>query len=480
MAVRTRKNVWSLPEGDDTLEWYARAVEQMKQKPIADPTSWRYQAAIHAYRRDADPLADPGDVLPSATEQRRFWTQCQHQSWFFLPWHRMYLHHFEKIVAAEVVRQGGPSDWALPYWNYSEGAESALLPEAFRPQSRPDGVDNPLWAPRNPDCNEGNAFADRRDVDLDCLTEPVFFSATVGTSTSFGGPVTQFAHRGPGVGSLERIPHGSMHVAVGSPGWMGAFETAALDPVFWLHHANIDRLWEVWLQRDPGHVNPTVGAWSGSVSFRFHDATGAIVQMTSSQVVDTTAAPLEYRYDDVSDPIPAPLAAGPAGATQAVTPMASKAAPELVGATTKAFVLDDSPTHVTFAAPAATAKPAVAAASSPSPGGARVFLNIENLTGTDQADAYDVYLNVPQDADPTTHEESYAGRLPMFGLAETSRSDEQHPGTGLNYVLDVSAVAERLAAQQRWDPAALRVSFVPAARHRGGKVRVGRVSLFRG
>src|SRR6516164_1482375 len=37
---------------------------------------------------------------------------------------------------------------------------------------------------------------------------------------------------------------------------------AALDPIFWLHHANIDRLWEVWLKRPSGHVNPTQdSAW---------------------------------------------------------------------------------------------------------------------------------------------------------------------------------------------------------------------------
>ena len=38
---------------------------------------------------------------------------------------------------------------------------------------------------------------------------------------------------------------------------MGSFYTAGLDPLFWLHHANIDRLWEVWLSLDSGHVNPS-------------------------------------------------------------------------------------------------------------------------------------------------------------------------------------------------------------------------------
>jgi hypothetical protein len=33
-------------------------------------------------------------------------------------------------------------------------------------------------------------------------------------------------------------------------------ETAAQDPIFWLHHANIDRLWERWLQLGGGRANP--------------------------------------------------------------------------------------------------------------------------------------------------------------------------------------------------------------------------------
>jgi tyrosinase len=40
-------------------------------------------------------------------------------------------------------------------------------------------------------------------------------------------------------------------------GWMGDFATAGLDPVFWLHHSNIDRLWQVWLEADAGDTNPT-------------------------------------------------------------------------------------------------------------------------------------------------------------------------------------------------------------------------------
>src|SRR4051794_33833585 len=150
--ANTRRNVWKLPAGDDTLLWYGRAINEMRKRPITDPTSWRFQAAIHDYARSADPLAVAGERLPSTATQRRFWLQCQHGSWFFLPWHRMYLHFFERIVAAEVAKQHGPPDWALPYWNYSEDEHSRLLPEAFRNPTLSDGSQNPLYvAQRDPD-----------------------------------------------------------------------------------------------------------------------------------------------------------------------------------------------------------------------------------------------------------------------------------------------------------------------------------------
>ena len=77
-------------------------------------------------------------------------------------------------------------------------------------------------------------------------------------------------------GALESVPHNVIHGDVGGQqGLMSAFDTAALDPIFWLHHANIDRLWSVWLKRSATNSNPTDGAWLKQ-SFQLHDANGAV------------------------------------------------------------------------------------------------------------------------------------------------------------------------------------------------------------
>ena len=49
-------------------------------------------------------------------------------------------------------------------------------------------------------------------------------------------------------------PHGGVHVRVG--GDMGAFDYAGYDPIFWMHHANIDRHWARWQRAHDGVVVP--------------------------------------------------------------------------------------------------------------------------------------------------------------------------------------------------------------------------------
>ena len=487
--VRTRKDVWKLDGWDDPiLFWYAKAVEKMRTRELHDPTSWRYQAAIHDYERQADPLRNPSDSLPSAANQERFWRQCQHFSWFFLPWHRMYLAFFEQIVAATIRDLGGMEDWALPYWNYSDAdnPNAKRLPPVFRDELMPDGTPNPLLVTaRVPAANRGNDVATKRQVDLeDCLIETSFVSGPRGGAAGFGGPRTGFKHRRADendvVGDLERVPHGSIHGAVG--GWMGAFNTAGLDPLFWLHHCNIDRIWSVWLRlnRDPRNSNPNEAAWQTDLSFEFNTATGEVARMTCSQVTDTTSPPLSYEYEDVSDPLAG--VSGPGRETARRSDMGERQIPEMVGATDQPITLsgEQASTNMPVSRPTG---PAAARESAAAP--RRVFLNIENVTSAGLPDSYAVYVNLPPGADPSAHDELYAGLLPMFGVAESTEAGRGHAGSGLNYSLDITKVVQTLEARNDWNPDELRVTFVPErpssdreSAPARASVQVGRVSLY--
>ena len=322
-SVRIRRDVNKLPANDPVITFYEKAIGVMQDsnRKLDDPLNWRYQAAIHDYpdpdatladrlrdprdpaKVDRDPSAKSSDVLPP--DRSTFWRQCQHGSWFFLSWHRMYLHHFEKIVMSIVAQlPGGPSDWALPYWNYSSSAAAALLPAPFRNPTLPDKTTNHLFvAERTPNANAGGAFLDEPDTNLDCLKAKSFANAL-----GFGGPkVRHHPSRGSPPGRVEQTPHNPIHGALGgATGFMGFFSTAPLDPMFWLHHCNIDRLWEVWVQRQKqlGNLdrNPMKeGPWLDE-QFAFRDATGRRVDMTSRQVLNTRLAPLSYEYEDTSDP----------------------------------------------------------------------------------------------------------------------------------------------------------------------------------
>jgi tyrosinase len=267
---------------------------------------------------------------------------------------------------------------------------------------------------------------------------------------------------------------------------MSAFDTAGLDPIFWLHHANIDRLWAVWLGRDTHHANPTAPQWLTKLRFEFHNANGEIVAMTTSQVIDTSAPPLLYKYESVTDPLGAahaPLAEAVGGPI-----MTERAIPEMVGATDQPLTLTGEPATTSLPVNQPTGPAHLTAAAT---GGRprRVFLNIENITSTGQPGSYSVYVNLPPGAEPANHKELYAGLLPMFGVAESTDATGAHPANGLHYTLEITDVVRALEARGDWKPDEMRVTFVPKRRPNARAtaaataaartpVRVGRISLY--
>jgi hypothetical protein len=227
---------------------------------------------------------------------RAAWNQCRHGTWYFVAWHRMYLYYFERIVRAQVVANGGPHSWALPYWNYDVAGHNTL-PPAFRRRHRPDGSPNPLYVhDRNPGINSGAGLPSAITSPTFALARPTF----TGASEFGGGATSALGQFWSSTGRLEQTPHNDVHVAVG--GLMGNPDTAAQDPIFWLHHANIDRLWNHWLTLGEGRTNPSDNLWKTQV-FTFFDENGQAVQMTGQQVVDS-AAQLHYRYAEGSGDLP--------------------------------------------------------------------------------------------------------------------------------------------------------------------------------
>jgi hypothetical protein len=93
-------------------------------------------------------------------------------------------------------------------------------------------------------------------------------------------------------------PHFFTHIALG--GDMADFATVGGDPMFYLYHSNIDRIWESWNRL--GHKNPTDPKYLKR-QFAFADRTGKRVDLPVS--AGDRVAQLGYEYDAYEQP-PAP------------------------------------------------------------------------------------------------------------------------------------------------------------------------------
>ncbi|HJZ54671.1 MAG TPA: tyrosinase family protein, partial [Gemmataceae bacterium] len=351
--VRVRKGIDEFARDPKALAALRAAVRKMRGLEPDHPFSWVFQANIHwrpffpdyVYRQ-ADESPDPAARLfrdktgftPPSEEQDVF-NQCTHGNWWFLPWHRAYLYYFERALQWAA---GDPA-LTLPYWNYSDPRHRELPPVFREPTVKGAAGDepNPLYLP------DGITFMNRqgkpevfplRDASLNggltqltesatdvaaALKKPSFTTSPPAPGREgFGSPRACGLACGCGSGALEATPHNKVHNAIGGNavavggglrvGFMGDVATAARDPVFWLHHGNIDRLWESWLAAGGPHANPADADWLDR-KFTFYDYDAGHPQGEPFQVRPSprdllSTEALGYRYDRLERP-PEPVAA---------------------------------------------------------------------------------------------------------------------------------------------------------------------------
>jgi tyrosinase len=155
-----------------------------------------------------------------------------HGSTGFLPWHRAFLLDLERELQAI-----DPSV-ALPYWRFDQPA-SSLFSEDF--MGVPDPVGTLQFSAANPlqfwttDGTPGIV----RPTRFNTQTQPAHVMPEVSTLALGGQGGLYEAFR-----QMEGNPHGSAHVSFG--GSISSIPTAAKDPLFFLLHANVDRLWAKW------------------------------------------------------------------------------------------------------------------------------------------------------------------------------------------------------------------------------------------
>ena len=155
-----------------------------------------------------------------------------HGSTGFLPWHRAFLLDLERELQAI-----DPSV-ALPYWRFDRPAPSLFSPDFM---GVPNSVGTLQFSGVNPlqfwvtDGTPGIV----RPTRFVTQTQPANVISEASTLT-LGGPDGLYeAFR-----TMEDSPHGSAHTSFG--GSISSIPTAARDPLFFMLHANVDRLWAKW------------------------------------------------------------------------------------------------------------------------------------------------------------------------------------------------------------------------------------------
>jgi len=122
----------------------------------------------------------------------------------FLPWHRKYLFELEQLL-----KRKQPAV-VVPYWDYAND------------HARPDWVWQPPEVVRRTPGATGGSLPSQATIDS-IMLEPSY--------TAFSRELEVEAHN---------EVHNWCNGTVSSP------PTAAQDPIFWLLHANIDRIWDRW------------------------------------------------------------------------------------------------------------------------------------------------------------------------------------------------------------------------------------------
>ncbi|KAF3936906.1 Tyrosinase [Dactylella cylindrospora] len=275
---------------------------------------------------------------------------CTHGSVLFTSWHRPYLLLLEQALfhaanaiaitftgTAQTQYLAAAARLRLPYWDWSDPVTQSYLPAITMQQTvtvtQPDGsgnpisatIPNPLWAynflsttsiaPFNPPWNAPprlstrryptSSWGDQSNLASNAM-QSGFAGRVVQTYNAFlAFPYNSFSNMVEGI-------HDAVHGALGGGGQMGTVAYSAFDPVFWLHHCNVDRLMAMYQASQPGtwiSAAPAVGTFARPVPpntvddtnselYPFQRADGSWWRSTHTNPVSTIWG-MKYGYPEV-------------------------------------------------------------------------------------------------------------------------------------------------------------------------------------
>jgi tyrosinase len=295
---------------------------------LSAPERDRYLAALGTLNaRGRGAYRDFRDMHTDAT------TREMHGDVGFLPWHRAYVLDLERAL------QAIDATVTVPYWRFDQPAPN-IFTQDFMGESDPNqvAVFRPGHALEQWVTDHHLGITRGLDFDLNGPANVIDELSTINLGDNYTGFAT-------GDSGMEMDPHGSAHVSFTEPSSIFHIGSAVRDPLFFMLHANVDRLWAKWQwikhrarSTDPDafaetpashvghHLGDTMWPWNGITGrprpstapggpFPISAVTPAPgptpkVQAMMDHLAVTGGVPLGYAYDDVPFQLPPTVVAG--------------------------------------------------------------------------------------------------------------------------------------------------------------------------
>lgn len=439
-GLRTRRSLTNMPLDDPDISTYRDFVGLMKSKDQNTAVSWLGFSLQHG--------AFNGPFK-----------YCPHGDWYFLPWHRTYVMMYE-TAAQELV---GNKDFAMPYWNWTE---VRMMPEAFaNPVYK--GKPNPLYVPNRNPLTGANALTDDivgKEVMDSIYAETAYEAFGTSRDADQTNLDLSWVVAGGGIqGTLESTPHNTVHINI------GAFMPTAgspRDPIFFMHHCNIDRIWASW--NALGRQNSTDPLW---LNMPFTDnylrPDGTLYTTTVKDLQST--AELGYTYDYLPQPdgrTPDPAREARVLALLHSVPGAALPGVQRIGGGPELTATALKPLQQKWSMNEATLK----AVAAPAPGtrGSQVYALIQDIMMGDNVQGIRVFVDRPDvttdvpNADPHyvtsfTFLDHRAGHATAGGHNVAAASNKHLPSVMVN----LTDTLRRLYGFRRLKPGALTIQLIP-------------------
>ncbi|CAE6388132.1 unnamed protein product [Rhizoctonia solani] len=239
-----------------------------------------------------------------------------HFTALFLPWHRWFLHTFHTSLKDKCAYTG-----VMPYWNWSLDVKNitnapvfdanpnsglgtfgtsaddqwAVKDGAFATTVRAYPTPHTVSRNFNPYPFRNQVFPFAFGVPEMNATQPLAPESMENIVDGSAGNYTDFAYKLDGV--TAQGPHNAAHLMMG--GDMANLLWSPNDPLFYLHHAHLDCVWEKWQNRRPENAMAYGGGLTQDVNNYGLYPVGAPPAANFSSILPTDGLTPSFRVGDM-------------------------------------------------------------------------------------------------------------------------------------------------------------------------------------